>query len=75
MGDATRIPVIAAIGEYVDRPESLDLALEPVALMERAIRACEADSGRGLAAENKKIRLICLICWRYRDPGALLCAV
>ncbi len=71
--DATRIPVIAAVGEYVDRPETLETSLEPVALMERAIRACESDAGAALAPEINLISLIGLISWPYRDPVALLC--
>lgn len=73
MSDAMRTPVIAAIGEHVDRPASLDIALEPVALMERAIRACEADAGHKLASEITLISLIGLVSWRYRDPVAQLC--
>lgn len=51
MVNANRIPVIAAIGEYVDRPEALVTALEPVALMERALHACEADANASLTPE------------------------
>lgn len=73
MREAHRVPVIAAIGEHVDRPQSLEASLEPIALMERAIRACETDAGRALASSITSISLIGLISWRYRDPVSLLC--
>lgn len=70
---ANIIPVIAAIGEYVDRPKSPAEALEPVRLMEEALRACEADAGVAILQSLSSLSLIGLISWRYRDPAALLC--
>ncbi len=61
-------PVIAAVGEYVDRPASPDLALEPVKLMAAALRACEADAGAKLLDQVGVISLIGLVSWPYRDP-------
>lgn len=71
--DSRRIPVIAAVGEHVDRPASPEEALEPVALMARAIRACEADAECALAGRITLMSLIGLVSWRYRDPVSLLC--
>lgn len=66
-------PVIVGVGECVDRPEVLEQALEPLALMERALRAAEADAGAALLARVESIELIGLISWRYKDPVSQLC--
>lgn len=71
--DAAKTPVIVAIGEYVQRTATPDEALEPVALMELALRACEADSGVALLPTLTQVNLIGLVSWRYRDPASLLC--
>jgi len=70
---AERIPVIVGVGEYVDRPTQTSEALEPVALMERALRAAELDAGAALLPWVESIELIGLISWRYADPVSLLC--
>ena len=61
-------PVIAAVGEFVDRPPSPELALEPVMLMAAALRACETDVGAKLLDQVGLISLIGLVSWPYRDP-------
>ncbi len=61
-------PVIAAVGEFVDRPSSPELALEPVKLMAAALRACETDAGANLLDQVSLISLIGLVSWPYRDP-------
>ena len=70
--DPSRIPVIAAVGEYVDRPVSLEAALEPVELMVRAVGACGEDAGVAVVGEVGLMSLIGLISWRYKDPVKLL---
>lgn len=65
-------PVIVAVGERVDRPVRLEDALEPVALMAEALRACEADAGAALLPAITSLSLIGLVSWPYRDPVALL---
>lgn len=66
-------PVIVGVGEYVERPESLADALEPVALIERAVQAACADSGGELLAQLDSVELVGLVTWRYENPVALLC--
>ena len=39
------IPVIVGIGEITDRPTELTAGLEPMALLEEALRRAENDSG------------------------------
>ncbi|CAN5354898.1 hypothetical protein BH10PSE4_BH10PSE4_31620 [soil metagenome] len=71
--DPERTPVIAAVGEYVDRPTDPASALEPVALMAKALRACDTDGGAALVEAITSLSLIGLVSWRYRDPARLLC--
>ncbi|WP_240612130.1 enoyl-CoA hydratase-related protein [Brevundimonas vesicularis] len=73
MVDPERIPVIVAVGEKIDRPANAEEAMEPVALMAAALRACEADAGRALLDRVDLISLIGLVSWRYQNPVALLC--
>lgn len=71
--DPERTPVIAAVGEFVDRPKDPVAALEPVALMVQALRACDADADAALVEAVTVLSLIGLVSWRYRDPARLLC--
>lgn len=73
MGIAEFTPVIVGVGEIVDRPEQVDKALEPVALMAEALLNADADAGGGLLATVDSIDLVGLISWRYADPVGLLC--
>ena len=43
-----RTPVIIGIGEILDRPEDPANGLEPLALMEQALRRAESDAGANL---------------------------
>jgi acetyl-CoA C-acetyltransferase len=73
MADPKHIPVIVGVGECVDRPENLAHALEPLALMERALRAADEDAGGGFLTRVESLELIGLITWRYKDPVTQLC--
>ncbi|MBK4998768.1 enoyl-CoA hydratase [Pseudomonas sp. S31] len=66
-------PVIIGVGEHVDRPSALEHALEPLALMERAARAAERDSGVELLAQVDALEVVGFVSWRYQDPAASLC--
>ena len=46
-----RIPVIVGIGEIVDRPKEITDGLEPLDLLEQALRRAEADAGAKLLGE------------------------
>ena len=72
VNSARAIPVIAAVGEYIDRPKRLDEAREPVDLMVEALKACEADAGVRLLDRVGLLSLIGLVSWPYKDPVALL---
>jgi len=67
-----RIPVIAGIGEIVDRPKDIAQALEPVALMVEAARRADAEA-KGLLRDVDSIDIVGLVSWRYSDTAALLC--
>jgi acetyl-CoA C-acetyltransferase len=67
-----RIPVIVGIGEIVDRPKEIAKGLEPLALLEQALKRAEADSGCKLLGEIGSLDIVNFLSWRYRDPEKLL---
>jgi acetyl-CoA C-acetyltransferase len=68
------IPVIVGVGEVLDRPSDLSLALEPLALMEAALRAADADAGGGFLAKISSLDVVNQLSWRYADAARELCA-
>jgi acetyl-CoA C-acetyltransferase len=69
---ADRTPVIIGVGEVLDRPGDPAAALEPLALMEAAVRAADADAGGGFLARVDSLDVINLISWRYDRVAARL---
>src|SRR5204863_98089 len=67
-----RIPVIVGVGEIVDRPKDIAAGLEPLALLEQALKRAEADSGGKLLGELGSLDVVNFLSWRYRDPEKLL---
>src|SRR6478736_9007275 len=67
-----RIPVIVGVGEIVDRPKDIADGLEPLTLLEQALKRAEADSGRKLLGEIGSLDIVNFLSWRYRDPEKLL---
>src|SRR5580692_8017929 len=67
-----RIPVIVGVGEIVDRPKEIADGLEPLALLEAALRRAEADSGATLLGEIGSLDVVSFLSWRYREPEKLL---
>jgi acetyl-CoA C-acetyltransferase len=63
-----RIPVIVGVGEIVDRPKEIAKGLEPLALLEQALKRAEADSGCKLLGEIQSLDIVNFLSWRYRDP-------
>src|SRR6476620_1354825 len=63
-----RIPVIVGVGEIVDRPKESSKGLEPLALLEQALKRAEADSGGKLLGEIDSLDIVNFLSWRYRDP-------
>jgi acetyl-CoA C-acetyltransferase len=63
-----RIPVIVGVGEIVDRPKEITAGLEPLALLEEALKRAEADSGAKLLGDIQSLDVVSFLSWRYRDP-------
>jgi acetyl-CoA C-acetyltransferase len=63
-----RIPVIVGVGEIVDRPKDIAAGLEPLTLLEHALKRAEADSGAKLLGEVQSLDVVSFLSWRYRDP-------
>src|SRR6195256_3293556 len=63
-----RIPVIVGVGEITDRPKEIAEGLEPLALLEAALKRAEADSGGKLLGEIQSLDIVNFLSWRYRDP-------
>jgi acetyl-CoA C-acetyltransferase len=63
-----RIPVIVGVGEIVDRPAELTAGLEPLTLLEEALKRAEQDSGGKLLGEIQSLDLVNFLSWRYHDP-------
>src|SRR6202051_3573459 len=63
-----RIPVIVGVGEIVDRPKEITAGLEPLALLEQALKRAEQDSGGKLLGEIASLDIVNFLSWRYRDP-------
>src|SRR3569623_1292641 len=67
-----RIPVFVGSGESVDRPKEITAGLEPLDLLEQALRRAEQDAGAKLLGEVQSLDLVNFLSWRYRDPEKLL---
>jgi len=67
-----RIPVIVGIGEVIDRPAEITDGLEPLALLEQAIRRAETDAGAALIGDIGSLDVVNFLSWRYREPEQLL---
>jgi acetyl-CoA C-acetyltransferase len=63
-----RIPVIVGVGEITDRPKEITDGLEPLALLEQALKRAEADSGGKLLGDIGSLDVVNFLSWRYRDP-------
>jgi acetyl-CoA C-acetyltransferase len=63
-----RIPVIVGVGEIVDRPKEITEGLEPLTLLEQALKRAEADSGAKLLGEIQSLDIVNFLSWRYREP-------
>src|ERR1044072_5507645 len=69
-----RIPVIVGVGEIADHPKELTAGLEPLALLEAAVRRAGEDAGAQLLNEIDSLDVVNFLSWRYRDPEQLLAA-
>jgi acetyl-CoA C-acetyltransferase len=67
-----RIPVIVGIGEISDRPKEITSGLEPLALLEQALKRAERDSSGNLLGEIGSLDIVNFLSWRYQDPARQL---
>jgi acetyl-CoA C-acetyltransferase len=67
-----RTPVIVGVGQHVHHAAGVDDALEPLALMEHAVRAAADDAGLDGVPRVDSIRVVSLLSWRYRNPARFL---
>src|SRR5258708_8312779 len=63
-----RSPVIVGVGEIVDRPKEITAGLEPLTLLEEALKRAEHDSGGKLLGDIQSLDIVNFLSWRYRDP-------
>jgi acetyl-CoA C-acetyltransferase len=66
------MPVIVGVGEIVDRPKDIAAGLEPLTLLEEALKRAEVDSGGKLLGKIQSLDVVNFLSWRYRDPERLL---
>src|ERR1700760_1476727 len=69
-----RVPVIVGVGEIADHPAELTAGLEPLALLEAAVRRAAEDTAVPLLGEIDSLDVVNFLSWRYRDPEQLLAA-
>ncbi len=69
-----RTPVIIGVGQFVNRATSLDDAMEPVALMERAVLAASTDAGLDGPPMADAVRVVGQLSWRYGNTPRFLAA-
>src|SRR5260370_5640383 len=69
-----RIPFIVGVGELADHPAELTAGLEPLALLEAAVKRAAVDAAPPLLAEIDSLDVVNFLSWRYRDPEQLLAA-
>ena len=67
-----RTPVIVGVGQFLNRIESLDEALEPLDMMMHAAHRAQADTGTGgFLDQTQSVRVVRGM-WSYENPGAAI---
>ncbi len=61
------LPVIVGVGEIIDKPESGEVGLEPLQLIERAICNADCDAGGGWIPKVDQLNVIPQLTWPYED--------
>src|ERR1700710_3062325 len=68
------IPVIVGVGEIADHTTELSAGIEPLALLEAAVKRAAEDAAAPLLGEIDSLDVVNFLSWRYRDPEHLLAA-
>ena len=66
-----RTPVLVGAGQLTRHLETIDDAVEPLALIEEAVRGAAADTGRDVLSHLDLITVVNGM-WEYPDPGRLI---
>ena len=64
--------MIVGVGQYVNRSEALEDAMEPVALMEQAVLAASTDAGLDGPPMADAVRVVGQLSWRYGNTPRFL---
>jgi acetyl-CoA C-acetyltransferase len=67
-----RTPVVIGAGQHLHRADSIDDALEPLALMEHAVVAASNDAGLAGPPSADALRVVSSLSWRYGNAPRLL---
>lgn len=68
-----RTPVVIGVGQVNVDEDAVDVELEPVDQIERAARLAAEDAGApNLLPHIDAVRIVAIMSWRYRNPGALV---
>ncbi len=71
--DPRKTPVIIGVGQINDRPENPGDGLDPIGLMEAALRRADEDAGGGWLATCDSLAVVAQLAWPQLNPvdGAL----
>src|SRR5436190_729839 len=64
-----RTPVLVGAGQFLQRADGVDGAMDATAMMAEAVRAAAADAGLSGVPQPESTRVVGLLSWRYGDPG------
>ena len=67
-----RTPVIVGVGQFLNRIDALDQALEPLEMMLRAVRVAERDTGSGGFLDRVQSVRVVRGLWRYGNPARVV---
>ena len=67
-----RTPVLVGAGQVTSRPDGLEDALDPIALMAEAVERAAADAKLSGVPAADVVRVVSLLSWRYGDPAHFL---
>ena len=66
-----RTPVVAGVGQVLNRSKDLDEALEPIEMMLKAVHRAEEDSEAKLLGQVGSVRVIRGV-WDYGNPAGFI---
>ena len=65
-------PVVVGVGQFLNRIESLEQAVEPLQMMLAAVRRAEADTGVGRMLKHAQSVRVVRGMWNYQNPAAAI---